>query len=428
MLSTGSELELTIEKPAAGGRMIARHDGQVILVAGAVPGERVIARLEKVERRVAFATVTDVRDASPDRREPFADPLCGGCVYSHINYSRQLEIKADVVRDAFLRIGRMPLADAVPVAPSPERGYRMRARLHVQDGRAGFYREGTHILCDAAPTGQLSDGAVHAIGAAVDAVNSAGARAGSIELTENVPGDGRVIAVHVDDASRLGRDLIAGIVADGTIAGMVVTDGQGRRSTSGEATVSDTLARLTAGRAAEGELRRRAESFFQGNRFLIADLVTSVMDAVAADGPVLDLYAGVGLFAVSLAGSGRRSITAVEGDRSSGSDLQRNAGGFGDAIVVALESVESSLRRRRQDVGTVVVDPPRTGMTHEALDGIVRVRAGRIVYVSCDPATLARDARKLLDAGYRLESLRAFDLFPNTPHVESLGIFALTGA
>ena len=428
MLSTGSELELTIEKPAAGGRMIARHDGQVILVAGAVPGERVVARLEKVERKVAFATVTDVRDASPDRREPFADPLCGGCVYSHINYPRQLEIKADVVRDAFLRIGRMPLADAVPVAPSPERGYRMRARLHVQDGRAGFYREGTHILCDATPTGQLSDGAVHAIGAAVGAVNSAGARAGSIELTENVPGDGRVIGVHVDDASRLSRDLIAGIVADGAIAGMVVTDGQGRRSTSGESTVSDTLARLTAGRAAEGELRRRVESFFQGNRFLIADLVTSVMDAVPADGPVLDLYAGVGLFAVSLAGSGRRSITAVEGDRSSGSDLQRNAGVFGDAMVVVLESVESALRRLRQDVGTVVVDPPRTGMTPEALDGIVRLRAGRIVYVSCDPATLARDARKLLDAGYRLESLRAFDLFPNTPHVESLGVFVLAGA
>ena len=428
MLSTGSELELTIEKPAAGGRMIARHDGQVILVAGAVPGERVVARLEKVERKVAFATVTDVRDASPDRREPFADPLCGGCVYSHINYPRQLEIKADVVRDAFLRIGRMPLADAVPVAPSPERGYRMRARLHVQDGRAGFYRVGTHILCDATPTGQLSDGAVHAIGAAVGAVNSAGARAGSIELTENVPGDSRVIGIHVDDASRLGRDLIAGIVADGAIAGMVVTDGQGRRSTSGESTVSDTLARLTAGRAAEGELRRRVESFFQGNRFLIADLVTSVMDAVPADGPVLDLYAGVGLFAVSLAGSGRRSITAVEGDRSSGSDLQRNAGVFGDAMVVVLESVESALRRLRQDVGTVVVDPPRTGMTPEALDGIVRVRAGRIVYVSCDPATLARDARRLLDAGYRLESLRAFDLFPNTPHVESLGVFVLAGA
>jgi 23S rRNA (uracil1939-C5)-methyltransferase len=428
MLSPGSELELTIEKPAAGGRMIARHGGQVILVAGAVPGERVIARLERVERKVAFATVTDVRDPSPDRRQPLADPLCGGCVYSHVAYPRQLEIKADVVRDAFQRIGRIPLAEAVPVAPSPERGYRMRARLHVQEGRAGFYREGTHILCDAAPTGQLTDAAVNAIDAVVHAISAVGIKVGSIELTENVPGDSRVVAVHLDDASRLGRDLLPGLIATGTIAGIVVTDGQSRRITSGEPAVSDSLARLTGGRATEGELHRRAESFFQGNRFLISDLVTSVMDAVAPDGPVLDVYAGVGLFAVSLAASGRRAITAVEGDRSSGSDLQRNAGAFGDAVVVALESVESALRRRRPDVRTAIVDPPRTGMTPEALDGMVRLRAERIVYVSCDPATLARDARKLLDAGYRLESLRAFDLFPNTPHVESLGVFILAGA
>jgi 23S rRNA (uracil1939-C5)-methyltransferase len=118
----------------------------------------------------------------------------------------------------------------------------------------------------------------------------------------------------------------------------------------------------------------------------------------------------------------------VEGDRSSGGDLQGNAGAFGDAIVVALESVETTLRRRRKDVHTVVVDPPRIGMTPEAIEGVIRLRAERLVYVSCDPATLARDARKLLDAGYRLESVRAFDLFPNTPHVESLGVFGLPGA
>jgi 23S rRNA (uracil1939-C5)-methyltransferase len=428
MLKPGSDVELTIEKPAAGGRMIARYDGQVVLVAGAVPGERVIARLERVERKLAFATVADVRDPSPDRREPFPDPLCGGCVYSHIAYPRQLDIKAEIVRDAFLRIGRLPLAAAVPVAPSPERGYRMRARLHVHDGRAGFYREGTHVLCDPETTGQLSDGTVGAIRAIVEAIDSAGMSALSLELSENVPGDRRVMSIHVDDASRLKRDLIAAVIAGGTLDGAVVTDEAGRRMASGEATVFDALARLTAGRAAQGELHRRAESFFQGNRFVISELVTSVIDAVPPDGNVLDLYAGVGLFAVSLAGSGRRGITAVEGDRSSGGDLQRNAGPFSDAIVVDLESVEAGLRRRREDVRTVIVDPPRAGMTPEALDGIVRLRAARIVYVSCDPATLARDARKLLDAGYHLESVRAFDLFPNTPHVESLGVFLIAGS
>jgi 23S rRNA (uracil1939-C5)-methyltransferase len=192
--------------------------------------------------------------------------------------------------------------------------------------------------------------------------------------------------------------------------------------------VADALAQLTHGRATQGELRRRPESFFQANRFLVPDLVTSVLDVVGPDGRVLDLYAGVGLFAVSLAASGRRGITAVEGDRSSGADLQRNAGAFGDAIVVALESVEAALRRRHDPVATVIVDPPRTGLSADALAGIVRLRARQIVYVSCDPATLSRDARRLLDAGYSLESLRAFDLFPNTAHVESLGVFVLPGA
>jgi 23S rRNA (uracil1939-C5)-methyltransferase len=428
MLSSGTLLELTVEKAAGGGRMIARHEGQVVLVSGAVPGERVEARVERADRKVAFAAVTDVREPSPDRREAFPDPLCGGCVYSHIHYPRQLELKADVVRDAFLRIGRIPLTLTIPVMPSPERGHRMRARLHVRGGRAGFFREGTHELCDPAPTGQLTGGALQAIDTAVQSFEAAGVRPVSVELTENMPGDARVLAIEVEGASRMRRGTLSKIVDGVAIAGLTATDGQGNREAVGETAVADALAQLTHGRATQGELRRRPESFFQANRFLVPDLVTSVLDVVGPDGRVLDLYAGVGLFAVSLAASGRRGITAVEGDRSSGADLQRNAGAFGDAIVVALESVEAALRRRHDPVATVIVDPPRTGLSADALAGIVRLRARQIVYVSCDPATLSRDARRLLDAGYSLESLRAFDLFPNTAHVESLGVFVLPGA
>jgi tRNA/tmRNA/rRNA uracil-C5-methylase (TrmA/RlmC/RlmD family) len=314
------------------------------------------------------------------------------------------------------------------VMPSPERGYRMRARLHVQDGRAGFFREGTHVLCDPASTGQLADAAGAAIQSTAEALNAAGAQPVSIELTENVPADQRVLSVEVQNSSRIGQRVVSGIVAGGTIAGLAATDERGGRVTWGDTAVADSLVRLTGGRTAAGDLQRRPESFFQGNRFLISDLVTSVLDVIPAEGTVLDLYAGVGLFAVSLAACGRRGIIAVEGDRAGGTDLQRNAGPFGDAVVVALESVEAALRRRRDPVRTVVVDPPRTGMSPEALDGMLRLRAGRVVYVSCDPATLARDARKLVDAGYGLEVLRAFDLFPNTPHVESLGVFVLPGA
>jgi 23S rRNA (uracil1939-C5)-methyltransferase len=396
MLSVGQPIELTVEKPAAGGRMIARHDGQVILVAGAVPGERVLARVERVERRLAFATVTEVVDASLDRREAFADPLCGGCVYSHIAYPRQLALKADVIRDAFQRLGHIPIAAPIEVAPSPERAYRMRARLHVDHGRAGFYREGTHTLCDAGPTSQLSEAALDAVREALAMLERDNVHPSSIELTENIAGDQRALAIE----------------RNGNWRGLL-----------GDRSVADPLEVLTRGRVSHGELHRRPESFFQANRFLVPDLVTTVLDAVAPEGAVLDLYAGVGLFSIALAAAGRDAVIAVEGDRVSGADLQRNASPLGDRMTLALESVEDYLSTRSRNVATVVLDPPRTGVSPKAMSRLLQLNAPRLVYVSCDPPTLARDARRLLDAGYALEALRGFDLFPNTSHVEALGVF-----
>ena len=155
----------------------------------------------------------------------------------------------------------------------------------------------------------------------------------------------------------------------------------------------------------------------------MADLVAAVVESIAAEGPVLDLYAGVGLFSVALAGSAGAQIMAVEGDRVSGTDLEANAAPWGSAVAVTLDSVERYLGASPPRVDTVIVDPPRTGISNQAMASILTLPAPRIVYVSCDPATMARDARRLLDGGYALESLRAFDLFPNTPHIESLGVF-----
>src|SRR5215467_8627209 len=153
--SAGDSVSLTIEKPAAGGRMIARLDGQVVLVGGAIPGERVTARIERAGKGVLFADTVSPDEPSPDRRPTAADPLCGGCLYAHIEYARQLAIKSDVIADAFARIGHVELPAPVRVAPSPEEGYRMRARLHVRGQRYGFFREGTHDICDARATRQL---------------------------------------------------------------------------------------------------------------------------------------------------------------------------------------------------------------------------------------------------------------------------------
>ena len=423
MLTPGDEIDASIEKPAAGGRMIARHDGQILLVAGAIPGERVSVRVERVEKRLAFGSAVRILAPSADRRDAGSDPLCGGCVYAHIAYSRQVALKAEIVADAFTRIGRIPIQSPIPVAASPESGYRMRARLHVRKDAVGFYRENTHEMCDARQTHQLLPESIAAIDVALAALGDVRADVGSLELSENMAGDER--AFHLDiatDARALEPALTRAVIA-ARLTGCTARGRVGPLVRAGDPAVADPLSALTHGRAVSGQLRRQPASFFQGNRFLLPELVVAVLEATAASGSVLDLYAGVGLFSVALAATGRDGITAVEGDRASAADLNENATPYASAIRAIAGRVEDHVARRREIADTVIVDPPRSGISREAMEVIARHGARRLIYVSCDPPTMARDARRLLDAGYHLESLRGFDLFPNTPHVETLGVF-----
>jgi 23S rRNA (uracil1939-C5)-methyltransferase len=143
------------------------------------------------------------------------------------------------------------------------------------------------------------------------------------------------------------------------------------------------------------------------------------------DGQVTELYAGVGLFAVSLAASGFRRIVAVEGDRSSVRDLMSNAARYEGALSVEQTSVEGFFQRAGVETpDTIVLDPPRTGISREAMTGILGLASPAVVYLSCDLATLARDVRRFLDAGYALDHIEAFDLFPNTAHVETLVVLS----
>jgi 23S rRNA (uracil1939-C5)-methyltransferase len=176
--------------------------------------------------------------------------------------------------------------------------------------------------------------------------------------------------------------------------------------------VSDVVSGVT--------LSRHARSFFQGNRFLLQALVDHVLSHVER-GPVLDLYAGVGLFSLVAAHAGLGPVVAVEGDRFSADDLKRNARGR-EHVEIRVDAVERHLGAAKK-AATIIVDPPRTGLSKEAVSGVVAVGATKLIYVSCDIATLARDARLLLDAGYRMSGVRAFDLFPNTAHVETVIAF-----
>lgn len=426
-LAAGAVVELAIERPVAGGRMLARHDGQVVLVAGAIPGERVRARVERLTRGVAFAAVTDLLEAAAARR-PAVDPACGGEVYAHIAYEAQAAIKRLVLLDALARGGRIAWDGALPVHTSQERAYRMRARLHVRGGRAGFFREGTHDICRAALATQLTEAAVEAVDRLVASLPAeALGLLDALELSENLAADERLVHLDWRERARIGAGWLGpGLAVEG-VTGVSMTDRASGLpiALAGAATIADPLRALVgdlAGLDLTRTLRRHAPAFFQANRHLLPTLVERVTRHVG-DGPAIDLYAGVGLFAVALAAQGRGAVTAVEGDAVSGADLSANAKPFGRTLAVERKPVEEFVRRLRlSGDGTIIVDPPRTGMSRAALDGVLAARATRLVYVSCDVATLARDLRRMLDAGYTLAHLEAFDLFPNTAHIETLAV------
>ena len=192
---------------------------------------------------------------------------------------------------------------------------------------------------------------------------------------------------------------------------------------SGATTLTDTLRLDDGERLSSVRLDRDVRSFFQGNRFLLEPLVRHVVSHVG-NGPVVDLYAGVGLFGLSCAAANGGPVILVEGDLISSADLHRNAATFGDMVHVERRSVEAFVRSARFAGGTtVIVDPPRTGMTRDAVQGIIRGGPVRVIYVSCDVATLARDARLLVDAGYELREVSGMDLFPNTAHIETIAVF-----
>ena len=417
-------LELLVDRPVAGGRMLARHDGKVVFVAGAIPGERVRVRIERVQRQASWATAVEILDPSPDRREVPFDPVCGGLSYAHIRYERQQQLKSEIVADAFRRLGKLTLDEPPHVAPSPETGYRLRARLHIRGRRAGLFREGTHDLCDAAPARQLLAETTSAVDRMLGPLDSRLAECDAVVIGENVRAAERVLHLEPRDGARL--DDLAGRVplVDG-VTGLTTTFGGRHVTLAGSPTVTDTAADLFHGDAPISDQTawtRRASSFFQGNRHLTGALVRCVLDVTPGE-RIVDLYAGVGLFSVALAARGSE-VAAVEGDRSAGADLAVNAGPWRDRLHVMHAPVERAVHQRPDPVpDAVILDPPRTGVSADAVHGLIRWNAARLVYVSCDPPTLARDAARFTAAGYQLISVDAFDLFPNTPHVETVAVF-----
>ena len=412
-MNRGDRVRLTIERPAAGGRMIARHDGAIVLVSGAIPGEVVEAEVEKVQRSTVWAITGEVLERSSDRLDETPDGACGGSVFAHIAYERQRVLKAAIIEDSLRRLGHITLPEPIEVVGSRIDGYRMRARLHVRGGRIGFFREGTHSICDPAVTRQLRDDTVNVITDLERSLASAGKDLVSdVDIAENIDATQR--AIHLELRPDTDPSGLAALAHVANVDGASCAHPENPRTIElfGTTMISDEISGT--------RIDRHVRSFFQGNRYLLRPFVDWVLQQVAV-GPLVDLYAGVGLFSVTAASVGAGPITAVEGDRFAARDLKRNSRGALTVLELPVEKFRPALDER---VATVIVDPPRTGMSTDALARAIDLRAPNFVYVSCDVATLARDARRLIEAGYRIRSVGAFDLFPNTAHVETVIAFA----
>ena len=402
--------------------MIARHEGQVVLVLGGIPGERVRARVERVDKRLAFASAADILTASADRRAVFADPLCGGCVYAHIEYPRQTALKSEVIADAFVRIGRIPLESPVAVATSRESGYRLRARLHVAGGRPGFFREGTHQLCDAGATGQLLPESVTAIEAALSALG-AGARGRGVDRDQRERRGRRArVAPRVGRAGAWGGDSLD----------------RGRRGTVDRLHRALRERRLRDG----GEPGRVGSARRADRRPRLGRRASTACRVVLPGQPLPDCRSRQrrawtpcrprGTSSISTRGSAcslsrlpprdatasrRWKGTARAAPISCGTPCRTRASFRPSSAAWRSTCAAARPWGRSSWIRRVPACPGRRWTPSSSS------QASRLVYVSCDPPTMARDARRLLDAGYRLASMQGFDLFPNTPHVEAVGVF-----
>jgi tRNA/tmRNA/rRNA uracil-C5-methylase (TrmA/RlmC/RlmD family) len=411
--SVGTLLELDVTGIAHGGITVARHDGRVVFVSDAIPGERVVARVTE-DRKKSFwrADTVEVLEASPHRvdhvwpeaaldRDPAERP--GGAEFGHIALAHQRELKRQVIVDAFARFAKQDVADllvdGVEAAPGDDEanglGWRTRVRLHVApDGTAGPFAARSH---DVVPVASLP------------------------LATETVRGSAPLGRGTMPGASVV--DVLAPSGADG--ARLVIDE---QKPTVVVETVGDG--------DAVREFRVDDTGFWQVHRAAPEVLTAAVQDAVDPalidpDGQHLDLYGGVGLLAAALGDvvGPKARITSIESSERATEHAQENLSEWLGARAETARvdrwlrrtlDTASRPERERYAAGTVVLDPPRSGAGREVVESIAALAPAQVVYVACDPVALARDVAAFADLGYRLEALRAFDLFPHTHHVEAV--------
>ena len=460
---------LSIEKLIYGGDGLARTpagaDGRsmAVFVPFVLPGERVEAEIRQEKPGFARGSVAQLIEASPDRVEARCPYFrqCGGCHYQHISYERQLEFKAVILRETLQRIAKIELKSEIRLHASPPWNYRNRTRLQVQTapefppqtgktGRSGdpgfalgYFRIGSHEFLPVreCPISSPLLNRVMARLAELGGLNCPAA-VEEVELFADAA-DERLLAWAFCGREADRRDLLRWAETLERelpeISGVTFFSSRRRspQRRSSEERIEDEApidpkslaqsgAKAIRYRTKNHEYQVSAGAFFQVNRYLLDELV-SVVTGNARGDIALDLYAGVGLFSAALAPSFHH-ILAVEASQTSHADFVQNVPANVKAVGARTEDYLRSdyLRSRpvRNRPELVVLDPPRTGVGSAVIRSLVELGAPRVRYVSCDPATLARDLAPLLAAGYHIEEAHLFDLFPGTFHIESVMLLA----
>jgi len=417
-------VQLKIEKLVYGGEGMGHADGVAVFVPFVLPGETVALRLDEQKKKFARGRVEKFVELSPERvaaRCPFFT-RCGGCHYQHVPYEAQLAYKRQILLETLSRLGGIRWEQGVEAHASPPFGYRNRAQWKVRhtgggEAEIGYLEAGSQTLCSVDQCPILSPALEDTLQRVVGLLARHEIPATLLEVEAFADGDDERLLLSASFSNLSGKTAEElGAVLRGaipSIESLLLHDAS-----------RDRFELLGPGylryRVGERSYRVGHLSFFQVNRFLVEGLARRAT-AEASGRLALDLYAGVGLFSLPLA-QGFERVLAVEGNPAATRDLEENIQGAppgGGRVDARTQDAEHFLPRFRERPDLVLLDPPRAGLDQAVRDWLVASRAPEIRYVSCDPATLARDLKGLSEA-YDVAGIEMFDLFPQSFHLETL--------
>jgi len=418
------DVSVKIESLSFGGSGVGRISGKVVFVPYSAPGDDILVRITKDTKGFAEGDIVEFISASPLRKEPPCPlhSICGGCQWLHMPYNEQLKAKEEIFKDTLRRIGKIDPSIVLTAQPSPmEFNYRSRVQFKVLESKIGFYKRESHELVEI-PECPLAHPLINRILKGLrDVWPPSPSSIARVDINVSPSEGNGIVSIYLSQRSDLDfnsffRRLTTSIPE---ITGLIVHIAREEKISGSSYLFSQ-----------EREFRFRASegSFSQVNyrqNLNMKDYILSMAD-LKGDETVLELYSGGGNFTIPIA-SRAGKVIGIEVGKSSISDARENAriNNIRNATFIqatsekGLKEIQNSkLKTQRFDL--VLIDPPRDGCSKEVIEGIVSIKPKKIIYVSCNPSTLARDLGRFQAMGYAARSSRPFDMFPQTYHIESV--------